>query len=80
MLENFIKFFVYDVTTALLDALCGKGLLERNPAFLEAFGIFCNNLLTYIKRTPRVFKAREEVLKGLPSLATGWAGAPDGLL
>jgi hypothetical protein len=68
MLQDFMDFFVHDVTAALLDAMCGKALLERNPAFLEAFGIFCDNLPTYMKRTPRFFasrayKAREEVLE-----------------
>jgi hypothetical protein len=77
MLEDFMEFFVNDVTAALLDAMCGKGLLERNPAFPAAFGIFCDNLPTYMKRTPRflapqAFKAREEVLKGVVDWQT-WA-------
>jgi hypothetical protein len=70
VLDDFVDFFNNDVTAALLDAMCGKGLLERNPAFTTAFGIFCDNLPAYMKRVPRflasqAYKARDEVLAGV---------------
>jgi hypothetical protein len=77
MLEDFRDFFVYDVTAALIDAMCGKGLIQRNPAFLMAFGIFCDNLPTFMKRTPRFlasqkYKARDEALEAVLGWQT-WA-------
>jgi hypothetical protein len=77
VLEDFLDFFVYDVTSALLDAMCGKGLVERNPNFPRAFGIFCDSLPTYMKRTPRflapqAYKARDEVLEAVVDWQT-WA-------
>ncbi|KAF2821982.1 cytochrome P450 [Ophiobolus disseminans] len=67
MIDKFLDFFIHDVTAALLDAMCGKGLLERNPTFTGAFWTFCDNLPTFMKRTPRflaprAIQAREEVL------------------
>jgi hypothetical protein len=69
--------FVYDVTAAFLDAMYGKSLLERKPAFLGAFATFCDNLPTYTKRIPRflaqrAYKAREEVLEAVVDWQT-WA-------
>jgi hypothetical protein len=77
VLEDFMDFFVYDVTSALLDAMCGKYLVERNPDFPRAFGIFCDSLPTYMKRTPRFFasqayNARDEVLEAVVDWQT-WA-------
>jgi hypothetical protein len=42
VLDNFLDFFSNDVTAALLDAMGGKGLLERNFAFTGAFWTFCD--------------------------------------
>jgi len=72
-----MDFFVYDVTVALIDAMCGKGLIQRNLTFPTAFGIFCDNLLTFMKRTPRflasrIYKARDEVLEAVLDWQT-WA-------
>ncbi|KAF2446586.1 cytochrome P450 [Karstenula rhodostoma CBS 690.94] len=77
VLEDFMDFFVYDVTSALLDAMCGKSLVERDPGFPRAFGIFCDNLPTFMKRTPRFlapqeYKAREEVIEAVMDWQT-WA-------
>ncbi|KAF2637119.1 hypothetical protein P280DRAFT_521635 [Massarina eburnea CBS 473.64] len=58
VLDNFLDFFSNDVTAALLDAMCGKGLLECNPGFTRAFWTFCDNFPTFMKRTPR-FLARK---------------------
>jgi hypothetical protein len=52
LLENFLDFFTNDVMAALLDAMCGKGLLERNPAFTGDFWTLCDNLQTFMKRKP----------------------------
>ena len=70
VLENFLDFFTNDVTAALLDAICGKGLLKRNPSFPQSFWIFCDNIPTFMKRTPqfmapKAYKAREEVLAAM---------------
>jgi hypothetical protein len=70
VMDDFLEFFIHDVTGALLDALCGKGLIERNPTFPSAFWIFCDNLPTFMKRTPQflapqAYKAREEVLEAV---------------
>ena len=67
MLEDFLDFFINDVTAALLDAMCGKGLLKRNPTFTSAFRTFCDNLPTFMKRVPRflapqAYNARDEAL------------------
>jgi hypothetical protein len=67
VLENFLDFFSDDVTAALIDAMCGKGLLDRNPTFIKAFWNFCDNLPTFMKSTPRflapqAFKSRDEAL------------------
>ena len=77
MLDDFLDFFVHDVTAALLDAMCGKGLLERNPAFTGAFWTFCDNLPTFMKPTPQflapqAYKSREEVLVAVADWQT-WA-------
>jgi hypothetical protein len=77
ILEDFMDFFVADVTAALIDAMCGKGLIQRNPTFPTAFGTFCDNLPTFMKRTPRflasrIYKARDEVLKAVLDWQT-WA-------
>jgi hypothetical protein len=77
VLDNFLDVFSNDVTAALLDAMCGKGLLERNPAFTGAFWTFCDNLPTFMKRTPRflapnAYAAREEVLAAVVDWQT-WA-------
>jgi hypothetical protein len=77
VLENFLDFFINDVTAALLDAMCGKGLLERNPAFTRVFWTFCDNLPTFMKHVPRflapqAYNAREEVLAAVVDWQT-WA-------
>lgn len=77
MLHNFLDFFINDITAALLDAMCGKGLLERNPAFTGAFWTFCDNLPTFMKRIPRflapqAYNARQEVLAAVADWQT-WA-------
>ncbi|KAF1951449.1 cytochrome P450 [Byssothecium circinans] len=77
VLNNFLDFFSNDVTAALLDSMCGKGLLERNPAFTRAFFTFCDNFPTFLKRTPqflapRAYSAREEVLAAVIDWQT-WA-------
>jgi hypothetical protein len=74
---NFMDFFVSDVTAALTKAMCGKVLLERNPTFTEAFWTFCDNVPTFMKRTPRflapqAYKARAEVLAAVADWQT-WA-------
>jgi 16S rRNA C967 or C1407 C5-methylase (RsmB/RsmF family) len=35
--DDFFSFFTKDVTSALLDAICGTGLIQRNPAFPKNF-------------------------------------------
>jgi hypothetical protein len=77
VLENFLDFFINDVTAALLDAMCGKELLERNPAFTRVFWTFCDNLSTFMKHVPRflapqAYNAREEVLAAVVDWQT-WA-------
>jgi hypothetical protein len=77
VLDNFLDFFSNDVTAALLNAMRSKGLLERNPAFTRAFWTFCDNLPTFMKRTPRflapnAYAAREEVLAAVVDWQT-WA-------
>ncbi|PVH97765.1 cytochrome P450 [Periconia macrospinosa] len=77
MLSNFRDFFSDDVTAALLDAMCGKGLLERNPSFTRAFGVYCDSLPTFMKQVPRflapqAYSAREEVLRAVADWQT-WA-------
>jgi hypothetical protein len=69
-MPDFADFFTRDVTAALLDAMCGPGLLARNPAFTAAFHTFCDNLPKFMKRTPRfmarqAYEARDEVLAGV---------------
>jgi hypothetical protein len=69
-MPDFATFFTHDVTAALLDAMCGPGLLARNPTFTAAFHTFCDNLPTFMKRTPRfmvrrAYEARDEVLEGV---------------
>jgi hypothetical protein len=77
LLENFLDFFTNDVMAALLDAMCGKGLLKRNPAFTGVFWTLCDNLQTFMKRKPRflvpqVYNAREEALAAVVDWQT-WA-------
>jgi hypothetical protein len=77
MLDDFRDFFINDVTAALLDAMCGTGLLERTPSFIHAFGIFCDNLPTYMKGMPRLlarkaYTARDDALEAVVNWQT-WA-------
>jgi len=77
MLEDVLDFFINDVTAALLDAMCGKGLLKRNPTFTSAFGTFCDNLPTFMKRVPRflapqAYNARDKALLAVADWQT-WA-------
>lgn len=77
MMDNFADFFVDDVTAALLTAMCGNGLLDRNPTLTKAFRTFCDSLPTFMKRTPRIFapqayRARDEVLAAMRDWQT-WA-------
>jgi hypothetical protein len=77
ILDDFQDFFVNDVTAALLDAMCGKGLLERNLRFTCAFGKSCNNLPTSMKGMPqflalKAHDAREDVLAAVVDWQT-WA-------
>jgi hypothetical protein len=70
ILEDFKDFFVHDVNAALLGALCGKGLLGRNPAFSGAFWTFCDSIPIFLKHTPRflaprAYKARHEALEAV---------------
>ena len=77
VLDDFIDFFSNEVQGAQIDAMCGKALIERNPGFTKAFWIFCDNLPTFMKRTPRLlapqaYKAREEVIAAVVDWQT-WA-------
>jgi hypothetical protein len=77
MLDDFRDFFTNDVTAGLLDAMCGTGLLERNSSFTHAFGIFCDNLPTFLKGMPRflareAYNARDNVLAAVVDWQT-WA-------
>jgi hypothetical protein len=65
--DDFIDFFSNDISAALLDAMCGKGLIKRNPTFTKAFWIYCDSLPIFMKQTPRflapkAYNARKEVL------------------
>jgi hypothetical protein len=67
VMENFVDFVSDNVTAALIDAMCGKGLLDRNPTFTKAFWTFWDNLPTFMKKTPRFlapqeYKSRDEAL------------------
>ncbi|KAF1975827.1 cytochrome P450 [Bimuria novae-zelandiae CBS 107.79] len=77
VLSNFQDFFTEHVTAALLDSMCGTGLLAKNPGVTQAFWIFCDSLPTYMKHTPRIlapkaYKAREEVIAAVQVWQT-WA-------
>jgi cytochrome P450 len=70
VLDDFIDYFAVHVTSALVDSLCGKGLIERNPSFPKAFWAVCENFSTYMKGYPQIiapqaFKARSEALAAI---------------
>lgn len=70
IMDDFLDFFVEDVTGSLVDSLCGKGLLKRHPDFLPAFWTFCDNLPTYMKGTPKflapqAYKAKQKVVEAV---------------
>jgi hypothetical protein len=67
VLDDFLDFFSTETISALVDSMCGTGLVKRNPNFPKAFWIFCDSLPTFMKRTPHIFakrawKARDDVL------------------
>jgi hypothetical protein len=69
-LNDFLDFFATEVISALVDSMCGKGLIDRNPGFPKAFWTFCDSLPTFMKRTPHVFarqawKARDEAVAAI---------------
>lgn len=77
ILDNFLDLFSNDVSASLLNAMCGKGLIERNPKFTRAFWIYCDSLSTFMKQTPRflapqAYNARKEVLAAVADWQT-WA-------
>ncbi|KAJ4352588.1 uncharacterized protein N0V89_007937 [Didymosphaeria variabile] len=77
VLSDFHDFFTSYVTAALLDSMCGKGLLAKNPTFTQAFWTFCDSLPIFMKRTPRIpasqaYKARDEVIAAVQTWQT-WA-------
>ncbi|KAH8722735.1 cytochrome P450 [Phaeosphaeriaceae sp. PMI808] len=68
--EDFFSFFQKDITAEVINAICGKTLLQQNPGFLEDFWTFSNNLRTFLARLPRLFasrphSARERVISAL---------------
>ncbi|PSN63612.1 cytochrome P450 [Corynespora cassiicola Philippines] len=70
LLDDFLDLFVDEVVLAQLDAMCGTGLVQRNPGFPKTFWTFCDNLQTFMKRTPPIFakkayKAQEEAIAGV---------------
>jgi hypothetical protein len=69
-MPDFADFFTHDVTAALLDAMCGPGLLARNPSFTAAFHTFCDNLPTFMKRTMRCWRVWRTGRRGRARIST----------
>jgi hypothetical protein len=79
ILTDFLDFFSSEVVSAMIDSMCGKGLVDRNPKFPKAFWVWCDNLPTFMKRTPYVFAkqawtARDHAIEGVKDWQA-WASA-----
>ena len=68
--HDFMDLMTNQVTLAILDALCGPGLLKTSPDFMHHFLEFDKNLQTYMQGmpwflAPRAYLARRRVLKAV---------------
>jgi hypothetical protein len=75
--DDLMDLFHHEVTSSVIDAMCGTFLLERHPAFLEDFWTLDHNLMTMFCRTPRIlapraYAARDRMLAAVQTWHT-WA-------
>jgi hypothetical protein len=52
--DDFMDLFHNEVTSAVMDAMCGTFLIEQNPSFIKNLWTLDHNVMMLFTRTPRI--------------------------